>query len=286
MRQKMRLAARFFSLLGASLVRHDLPALSARICFYAMFSLFPLLLLVIYGTTRIVPHLQIESLLLRMMQPYYPDVSDANSFIKRSIQSLAAAGGKIPLFSFAILAWSAGSAFIAVQQAMDIIFEVQQQRNFFARRLISFAMLVLLIILAVISSFALAFYPAFVHRISAGTVFSHWVPLLHGISRILYPFSLFVTCFIFYRFLPSRRTENYSVLIGALTATVALDLARTGFVIYAAHLVTYHFIYGGLTVVMLLILWLYIASIMLLFGAEIAASLERFGRLAVKPAVE
>lgn len=268
----------FFKRLGSALMKHDIAALSAQICFYAIFSLFPLIILVIYGASLIVPHLQIGDMLMKALQPYYPSVPKANGFIQNTIGDLDTVGGKIGLLSFVTLMWSATSAFIAVQQAMDKIFEIEEQRSFFARRMVAFLMLILLVIVAILSAVTLAVYPLVFERVSWWPVIAQWASALHNLTRILYPLSLFVTCFIFYRFLPSRRVDVNSVMIGALVSTVILDLARTLFVVYAAHLVTYHLIYGGLTVVMLLVLWMYIAGIILLFGAEIAACLERMGQ--------
>lgn len=258
--------------------KHDIASLSAQICFYAIFSLFPLLILVIYGASLLVPHLQIEKMLLHGLQPYYPNVSNASAFLKTNIESLGNVGARLGLISFVTLLWSATSAFIAVQQAMDSIFEITEQRSFFARRVVAFTMLILLVIVAILSSIALAIYPSLAEHARWWPLVSAWAPLFHLFTRILYPLSLFITCFVFYRFMPSRKVDGNSVLIGALISTVVLDLARALFVVYASHLVSYHVIYGGLTVVMLLVLWMYIAGMILLLGAEIAAVLDKLGR--------
>ncbi|GMA62361.1 YihY/virulence factor BrkB family protein [Alicyclobacillus fastidiosus] len=215
---------------------------------------------------------------MNALKPYYPNVGAANYFIAASIQSLGSVGPRISIVSFVTLSWSATSSFIAVQQALDTIFELEEQRSFLARRIVGFAMLILLIFLAVVSSIALALYPHLAEHVSWWGLVARWAPGIRGLTRVIYPLSLFVTCFVFYRYLPSRRVDLNSVLIGAMTATVALDLARALFVVYASHLVSYHLIYGTLTVVILLVLWMYIAGIILLFGAEIAACLDYVGR--------
>ncbi|MFB5190320.1 YihY/virulence factor BrkB family protein [Alicyclobacillus fastidiosus] len=278
MEERMHLVGRFFTLLAARIFKHDIASLSAQICFYAVFSMFPLLILIIYGTSLVVPQYNFEDSLVNALKPYYPDVGAANQFIKLSIQTLGSVGPRISIVSFVTLTWSATSSFIAVQQALDTIFELEEQRSFLARRIVGFTMVILLIFLAVISSIALALYPHIAEHVSWWGEVARWAPGIHGLTRVIYPLSLFVTCFVFYRYLPSRRVDVNSVLIGAMTATVALDLARALFVVYASHLVSYHLIYGTLTVVILLVLWMYIAGIILLFGAEIAASLDYVGR--------
>lgn len=275
MEQRVRTIGLFVKGLGVQVFKHDIASLSAKICFYAIFSMFPLLILVIYGTSLIVPNEPVVKLLLQVVQPYYPDVPNATQFIERNLNHLETVGARVSIVSGAMLIWSATSAFIAVQQSLDEIFEIEEQRSFVARRIVAFSMLFMLVTVAVICSIALTVYPILASHGSFGPVFLTWVSRLHGLTRILYPLSLFVTCFVFYRFLPSRRVDINSVILGSLVTTILLDLARTLFVIYASHLVTYQFIYGSLTVVILLVLWMYVALIILLFGAEIAAAVEK-----------
>src|SRR5579875_1931325 len=276
-RTRVRVFGDFLTQLLVNVFRHDIASLAAQISFYAIFSLFPLLILMIFGASLAVPHQPVVKLLVEALKPYYPDVSNANHFLQDNIEKLGTVEARAGFVSLITLAWSATSAFIAVQQALDSIFEVTAQRSFLARRIVAAIMLCLLIALAVICSIALAIFPMVHLHVSASSFLAAWVSRLRGITRILYPLSLFVTSFVVYRYLPSRRVDVNSVILGALASTILLDLARTLFVVYASHLVTYHFIYGSLTVVILLVLWMYIALIILLFGAEVAALVEKMG---------
>jgi membrane protein len=255
------LSKRFLWRLSTGIVRHDIASLAAMIAFYALFSLFPLILLIVYAVSVFLPHIHIEQL-LNLIRPYFPALPESKDLIDANILQLSEGGAKVGLLSAVTLTWSATSGFIAVQ------------RSYLTRRLISFAMLAVLLILTMGSSIVMAIYP-FVERVATihPKVF-FWIRWLHGLSRIIFPFSLFFGCLVFYRFLPSRKT-NWSVLIpGALIATIALDKGREMFVWYAGHLVRYQLIYGGLAAVMLLVLWMYLGSIIMLFGAEVSASLE------------
>ncbi|KRW92565.1 ribonuclease BN [Alicyclobacillus tengchongensis] len=276
-RTRVRVFGDFLTQLLVNVFRHDIASLAAQISFYAIFSLFPLLILMIFGASLAVPHQPVVELLVEALKPYYPDVSNANHFLQDNIEKLGTVGARAGFVSLITLAWSATSAFIAVQQALDSIFEVTAQRSFLARRIVAAIMLCLLIALAVICSIALAIFPMVHLHVPASSFLAAWVSRLRGITRILYPLSLFVTSFVVYRYLPSRRVDVNCVILGALASTILLDLARTLFVVYASHLVTYHFIYGSLTVVILLVLWMYIALIILLFGAEVAALVEKMG---------
>ena len=245
------------------------------IAFYAAFSLFPLLILLIYGVTLLHPSTPVENVLLTMVRPYFPALPEAKEFISSNIARLTELGGNFGVISAVTLTWSATSGFIAIQQALDVIWE-SQQRSYVIRRLIAFGMLVILLTLTLFSAIVMAVYPALEQRLFFHTQVFHWLTFAHGISRVLFPATLFIGSLILYRALPSMSLPWKYLIPGAMVTTVALDGGRELFVWYAGHLMRYQVIYGNLlAAVMLLVLWMYIASIVMLFGAEISTSLYR-----------
>lgn len=264
--------------LGESTVRHDILTWAAVIAFYGMFSLFPLLMLMLYVAALLLPGTDMEHMLVLIVKPYFPALDSAQTFITSNISHLAQAGAKVGLVSLVTLVWSAGSGFIALQQALDVIWSVHRQRSYFGRRLMAFFMLLLLLLITLGSAIVMGLYSTSTGLASGlaawiATWF-HQLQWLHGASRILFPGSLFLGCMVIYRFMPTR-TPSWSYLLpGALVAAVSLDLGRQLFVWYAGHMATYQFLYGGVFTVMLVILWMYIGGTMMLFGAEISATLE------------
>jgi membrane protein len=263
-------------MLANSVVRHDIASLAAVIAFYAFFSLFPLLLLVLYAASVFLPHTHTEQVILTVLRPYFPALPDE---IAWNIGRLTTVGAKVGLVSAVSLVWSAGSGFIAVQQALDAIWEVPDQRSYLARRLIAFGMLVVLFLVTLVSALVMTLHAA-IRGTALLDVVPTWLRPLHAVSRFLFPASLFLGLLVFYRYLPSRSTPWSYLVPGALVATAALDAGRELFVWYAGHLVTYQLVSGSLAAVMLFILWIYIASMLMLFGAEVAQALERLQQVA------
>jgi membrane protein len=256
-----------------AVVTHDIASLASVIAFYAFFSMFPLLLLVIYAMSVFFPPTSIDPFLVKLLGPYFPALPETKRIIIENVANLSEVGAKVGLLSALTLTWSATSGFIAVQQAMDVIWGTQQ-RSFLTRRLISFLMLVILMLLTIGSAVVMTVSPSIQQLFLSRGIDIHWITVIHSFSRVLFPLSLFFGFVVFYQFLPSRRSDWNYVIPGALVATLALDLGRKLFVWYASHLVRYQMIYGTLFAVMLLILWMYIGSILMLFGAEVSAVLE------------
>jgi len=265
-------------LLTTSVAKHDIASLAAIIAFYAFFSLFPLLLLVIYILSTALPHQSTETLIIGMLNPYFPAMEDARDVISSNISQLAT-GGNIGILSAITLTWSASSGFIALQQALDVIFTSQQQRSAVTRRVIGFVMLAALVCIAMGSVLAMALYSMVRNLPALHSQAFVWIGIVQGVSRFAFPISLALGFLICFRYLPTRRVHWQYLIPGALVATVALDLGREAFVWYVSHLSRYHAIYGGLTAVMLLVLWLYIGGILILFGAEVSAVLEQLDLL-------
>jgi membrane protein len=70
-----------------------------------------------------------------------------------------------------------------------------------------------------------------------------------------------------------RTLRWHSVMPGALLAAAVWFPATAGFGWYTSHLATYSLFYGSLTSAVVLLVWLYIISVIILIGAELNAVL-------------
>ena len=87
------------------------------------------------------------------------------------------------------------------------------------------------------------------------------------VSQVASPILSFLTFLILYRFLPNTKVTLKDVWIGALIASIAFDGAKWGFLWYVSTFPVYNVVYGSVGAVMALLTWVYVSSIILLFGA-------------------
>jgi len=83
---------------------------------------------------------------------------------------------------------------------------------------------------------------------------------------------------LIYRYVPNCKTYWRYIWPGALVAAVLFEVAKGLFIWYLDNLASYRQVYGPLTSVMILLLWTYLSSLILILGAEISSEYGRMRR--------
>lgn len=102
-----------------------------------------------------------------------------------------------------------------------------------------------------VATFADDYTPGF------GTAFLKLVPWFASIGAFL----------ILYMIVPNRPVRAKYAFYGALLATVLFEFAKKGFAIYVSGFNDYELIYGALSIIPILFVWVYLSWIVVLLGA-------------------
>ena len=78
-----------------------------------------------------------------------------------------------------------------------------------------------------------------------------------------------------YKFLPRPRPAFRYALGGAVIAALLLEGARRIFSIYVDRVATYDIVYGSIGSIIVFLFFVYISATVILYGAELGASLRR-----------
>ena len=86
---------------------------------------------------------------------------------------------------------------------------------------------------------------------------------------------VFVVSSFMYAYLPNRRTGWHCVIPGALTCAVGYSIAQIAFAVYTTYAAYAFQIYGALSALFVLLLWLDLIGVVFLFGAFVSAAWEK-----------
>ena len=172
--------------------------------------------------------------------------------------------------------WSASRGINAVRWGIRTMYRTPYKHNFLYHTAVSllytvalFGMLIVLLVLVVFGQLLLEAIRTHFEWLAAPVAFV----LQFRTLILLVLLTLFFM--LLYRVLPGQKLSFKAQFPGALFAAVGWLLFSFAFSLYIQNFANYSFIYGSLTAVVLLLLWLYACMAILLLGAEVNAYLLR-----------
>lgn len=265
---------RFVLAVLKSFQRHGCASLAASLAFFSLLSLFPLVFLLLYGVSFLVSQDVIgEQFLLSFLKGFMPSLGERLAEEFHRISALETVRWAVFLSFF----WFGGLVFYELDYALNVVFESTRRRHPLISTAISVASLGasgLLLIVSYVATQTIKFL--------TGSVPQLWgldlVALAAHDFLLTYPlpFGLaFATVTLLYRYVPRRRPEWREAMVGAITFALLWVSAKLLFVTYSGYAMVYVRLYGSLLEVVLLLLWVYYSSALLLLGAVIAHKLQK-----------
>jgi membrane protein len=252
--------------------RQRLPGLAAEMAYNAMLSLFPAILTVLTAIGLFAPLNTTFQILTEQLSEVAPEEV---LWLVQGFAEAVSTGQNTGLFSlsFALAVWASSGALNAAMVALD---QIQQTpsgkvRPFWKARLVALGLTigaVALLILAV----ALVFISDVIVRNVAQNSGTLELELLRLWQLLTLPLVLAImsTLFAFiYRFGPSRWNVGQPIMPGAVLAAIFWAIVSNLFRLYVQYFGNYNQVYGVVGAVIVLLLWLYMSSLMLLIGGQL-----------------
>ena len=239
------------------------PLISAGMAFYFFLSIFPALIafIGILGLADIDSSGIVDALRRNMPGGSGAVLVDAVRAADRPSETGALFA---TIFGIATAIWSASSGMAALQQGLDVAYDIPEDRKFIAKRGVALVLVLATGLLGGVPSPFFAFGDGLVFSILA------WVLTLIAVMAL---FSLY------YYLGPNRKERNWRwVSAGGVLGAVLWVTASLGFGYYAGNFDSYSKTYGPLAGVIILIFWLYLSSLSVLVGGELNAEFERQGQ--------
>lgn len=241
---------------------------AAVLAFYLTLAIFPATIALL-AVTPYLPIARVDQALMDLMHEALPTSAD-DMFAGVVQQVTGERRGGLLTLGVAAAYWSASNGMYAIMRQLNVAFDVKERRPFLRARGTAL-LLSLLFGVLVLAGFSL---------IVLGGVIQSWIGDRLGFSPVLLDFfivfrwivivlALLLAISATYYLAPNRKEPFRLVTPGSAAATLLLIVASYGFSLYTSHFGNYSNVYGSIGAMVLLMLWLYIAGLVVLAGAEI-----------------
>ena len=236
---------------------------ASSIGFFTLFSVFPLLLLVVALASNWLDPVLAETRIVAELEFIVPGL---DSLLGANLQSLVQARGPVTGVAALVLVWSSSSAFNVITRAMDRIWgaDINHFRSMWRHRTLAVATVLLVAVLLLAATMV------------EGPVLTAVNSLLPSRLSSIGPYTdrfwaAFLNVILFavlYRFTPHVRLRWRDVMVGAILAGVLWQAAKQLFVMFiGSYLSSSNLVYGSVGAIIAFLTWVYISSAILLFGA-------------------
>lgn len=256
-------------------VRDEITVYAAQASFFIVIAFFPFIMLLL-TLIQFIPAIN-KSDLLSIMVRIMPNMLD--SLVVGIVDDLyVKSPGTILSITALVALWSAARGMMGIERGLNRIYGTIEKRNYVVRRLVCSFYTLIFMIVCIVSLVLLVF------GTSIQNMFVRLFPLIGAITRHLISFRsllamlLFFTSFVgLYTIVPKKKQKPRNQIPGAAFSTVCWLLFSYAFSLYFTNFSNFSYMYGSLTAIVLLMLWLYFCICILFLGAEINCFLETNG---------
>ena len=249
-----------------------IPTSAAAVTFYVLLSLFPALgaFVSLYGMIAKVEDAQRQIVALGGFLP-----GGAVQVLGEQMTRLATADqGKLGLafaVSLLISLWSSSSGIKALMEGLNVAYETVERRGVIRLNFAALAFTLGAIAVAIVALAVVAAVPQGLDWLGLGG--------LQGLALLRWPAFFVLTALllsVLYRYGPSRGPVPWRwVTPGGVVAALAWMLMSALFSWYVANFGHYDRTYGSLGAIVGFLTWIWLSTMVVLFGAELNAEIER-----------
>ena len=252
------------------------PESAAGIAFFGFFALFPLLLVLVSMGSSILHNSEAQNQVLDIIMEAFPF---SVNIVEENIQKVLQARGTVQIFGFLGLAWSATGVFTVLTRNINLAWPNADRHNYFKMRLMAFLMVMgvaFVVVVLVIANTIIQILP----RNLAGL--ATLLISLRYFSRATIWLLTFIALLWLYRWIPNTEVLWSEAAWGAFIASTGTLLTTSIFTWYLTSgrgFSNYNLVYGSLGAIVALLFWIYLLSIIVLFGAHLSSSIAYYTRI-------
>lgn len=249
--------------------------LSAALAFYTILSLIPFLFLIVSAAGYLLGSSdEAHQMVIAFMERFFPQ---ASGLIFKEVKEVSHRAGVLGWVGILSMIWTASVIFSSLEFAMGVVFRVEQRRKFWKSRLLALSMIPGSSVIFLLSLLVTAFTGV---RGSYGFKVLEWElsrsALFGFLVGYLLPYLVLALAFTsVYRIIPNTSVSFRHAMVGGGSCAFLFELAKHFFTWFISRSSQYNVIYGSLEAIVILVVWVFYSSIILLFCAEVVSAYRR-----------
>lgn len=255
-----------FSLFGKKITHDAVAAFSAQTAFFIIISAFPFLVLIVSVLEKI-PFISAD--MMYTVLDIFPRT--VMEYMKNIIKEICS-GNSVAIISIsaAVLLWSASKGVTSIMRGLNFIYKIDEKRNFLEIRLVSVGYtigFVVYIVLTLVFIFGGGMLSSLLKsRLPENLFFTVVYRIVSFLGKLMLLTVLFG---LIYLTVPKRKATIKSQLPGAALSALGWLGYSWFYSFYTDHLAGNSYVYGSLTSIILIMLWLYVCMYIFFIGGEV-----------------
>lgn len=250
----------------------DVPDQAAKVAYYFFLSLPPAVM-ALFGLTGLFGGQRTGDWLTGRLTGSLP--AEASALVTGFVQDVVHGEAPGPLSIGLLLAlWAGSNVFTALEGTLNAAFGITAERSFVRKKAVAVGMLAACAVLFLAGSAVLLAGGGISDALGLGDVGR----AVWGVLQWPLGFALITATFwLIYYVLPNKdqRGCRMTLLKASAVSAVLFVVASVAFRLYMANFGSYSKTYGLLGTVIVLLLWMYVTSLVILLGGEVASEMER-----------
>jgi membrane protein len=249
--------------------------LSAALAFYTILSLIPFLFLIVSAAGKILGSSDdAHQMVVAFMDRFFPQ---ASTLILKEVQEISQRARVLGWVGILSMVWTASVIFSSLEFAMGVVFRVEKRRKYWKSRLMALSMIPASSVIFLLSLFVTAFMG---FRGGYGLNILGWElgrsAVFGFLVGYLLPYLVLALAFTaVYQIIPNTSINFRHAVAGGTSCAFLFELAKHFFTWYIGRSSQYNVVYGSLEAIVILVVWVFYSSIILLFCAEVVSAYRR-----------
>jgi membrane protein len=264
-RKKFFFVKNFIVMIKNSMKKNNVPVHSAEAAFFIIIASLPMAMLFLTFLNFLpFSEEQVQGFSVDFLSP------QVSAFVETLLEEVyqKSSGAVISVATITAL-WAASRGLLSMIRGLNSIYGIDEKRGFIKMRLVTMLYMLAFMITLIITLVVLVFGGAIARWLIGFFPFLEDHSTFFTWTRWLFGFCLLVLFFwVLYSFAPGRKTRSVKEFPGAFLSAAGWVGFSALYSVYINNFANYSYLYGSLTSIVLLMLWLYFCMNIMFFGAQ------------------